>query len=267
MTTLDAPAAPAEDREPLRSFQRHSLLVRICHWINAIAFFGLIYTGMQILLDYPELYWGKVGYMGHEPALHLRELGFDLTYTSYGQHIWHVFGIDFPGDREWGRYNHFFFAWLFAINGLVYIICNLANGHVRRKMVPGAAELRPRHLGREIWEHLRLRTPKGEAAREYNTLQKLIYLFVLLVLCPLVILSGLAQSPGFVAAHPWVLELFGGGRHTARSLHVLSMVLILLFVIIHVFEVFVAGFVNEIRSMITGRFVLPRDASPREKSR
>lgn len=266
MTSLHDTAAPAGTSAPARSFHRHSLRVRICHWLNAIAIFGLIYTGMQILLDYPELYWGKTGYLGHEPALHLRELGFDLTYTSYGQHIWHIGGIDFPGDREWGRYNHFFFAWLFAVNGLVYLIGSLVSGHVRRKMVPSAAELRPRHLGREIWDHLRLHTPKGEAAREYNTLQKLSYLFVLLGLCPLVVLSGLAQSPGFVAAQPWVLDLFGGGRHTARSLHVLSMVLILLFVIIHVFEVFVAGFWNEIRSMITGRFVLPKELPPQEKS-
>lgn len=238
---------------------RHSRNVRICHWINVIAFVALVFTGMQMLLDYPELYWGKIGYMGHEPALHLRDLGFDLVYTDYGHHVWNIAGFEFSGDREWGRYNHFFFSWLFAVNGLIYLIWNLANGHFRRKMLPRKDEIAPRHLLREIWDHVRFRRPKGEAARDYNTLQKFSYLIVIFVICPLIILSGLAQSPGFVSAFPPALDLFGGGRHTARSMHVLSMVLLLLFLFVHILEVFIAGVVNEVRSMITGKFVLPKE--------
>lgn len=237
---------------------RHSKIVRICHWINAVAFVGLCYTGMQILLDYPALFWGKAGYMGHSSEVHLSELGLDLTYNTYGSYTLNILGLEFPGDREWGRYNHFFYAWLFALNGIVYVVCNLVNRHFKNRMVPEKKELTLQHLLSEIWGHMLFRKPKGEEARKYNTLQKITYLIVIFILCPLIVLTGLAQSPGFVSAFPIVHEIFDG-RQTARTLHVISMALLIFFMLVHVFQVFVAGFINEMRSMITGRFVLPKE--------
>jgi thiosulfate reductase cytochrome b subunit len=72
------------------------------------------------------------------------------------------------------------------------------------------------------------------------------------------ILSGLAQMPAFTAISPELIDLFGG-RQTARTLHVVCMLWMILFLVVHVVEVFVAGAVNEIRSMITGKYLVPKE--------
>ena len=93
-----------------------------------------------------------------------------------------------------GRRWHFFFAWLFLFNGLAYLLWSLGSGHLRRDLAPTGKELK--HIGASIAEHARLKFPKGEEAKRYNVLQKLSYLLVALILLPLMLLTGLAMSPG-----------------------------------------------------------------------
>jgi thiosulfate reductase cytochrome b subunit len=234
------------DRPAPQWVQRHSLNVRICHWVNAVAFFGLLITGFAIFLTYPELYWGDVGYRGYSPAFRLEDWGIPnpLAWTDE--------------TRRWGRNYHFTFSWLFAINGLIYVLWNAAHRYFRRKILPRPEELSPRHLAADLRDHIRLRRPQGSAALSYNTLQKLSYLFVLFVVAPLIVLTGLGQSPAVTAAVPELLTVFGG-RQSVRSVHMICTVLLVLFVLVHVFQVFVAGFVNEMRSMTTGRFAIPEE--------
>lgn len=221
--------------------QRHSRNARVCHWINAACFVMLFISGFAILLDYPELYWGKDGYKG-EPAFKLAE-----------------WGITMEGARIWGRNYHFLFSWIFAINGIAYLVWNLARGDFFRKLLPRREQLKRAHIRADLREHLRFRVPRGEAARQYNLLQKVSYLTVLLVLSPLMVLTGLAQAPGFTTVVPDLLILFGG-KQSARSIHVICTMLLLLFVFVHVFQVFLAGAVNEIRAMITGKFAIKGDS-------
>ena len=133
-------------------------------------------------------------------------------------------------DLATGRRWHFFFAWLFVINGLVYIAYSIASGHWRQ-LVPTGAQLR--HIGASIREHCSCAFPKGEEAKSYNVLQKLAYFGVIVVLVPILILAGLTMSPGMNAAFPWLLDIFGG-RQTARTIHFVAAALILLFVLVHV---------------------------------
>ena len=100
--------------------------------------------------------------------------------------------------------------------------------------------------------------PRGEAARHYNVLQKLAYLGVLVVLIPVMILTGLTMSPSMDATWPWLLDLFGG-RQTARSIHFIAAWALVGFLVVHLVMVVLAGPVNEIRSMITGRYRLPEE--------
>jgi thiosulfate reductase cytochrome b subunit len=127
--------------------------------------------------------------------------------------------------------------------------------HLQRDIWPSRADLKA--IPRSIWDHIRLKHPRGEAAKRYNVLQKLAYLGVL-VLLGLMVLTGLTMSPGIDASLPWLLDLFGG-RQSARSIHFLSACLILLFVLVHVAEVVLAGPINEIRSMLTGFYRVPPD--------
>ena len=163
-------------------------------------------------------------------------------------------------DLATGRRWHFFLAWVFVINGLIYVGASLINGHFRRDLLPSRKELGPRHVWRDIANHARLKLPRGDAARRYNVLQKLAYLGVTILLL-MMVMTGLTMSPGMNAAAPWMLDLFGG-RQSARTLHFISATLIVAFVVIHLAMVLLAGPFNEIRSMITGRYAVP----PEDKS-
>lgn len=221
---------------------RHAAIVRITHWVNAICLGFLLPSGLQIFNAWPSLYWGQYG-ADADPAL-LSIAGFPawLTLPSFQ---------DLAAGRRW----HLFFAWVFVINGLVYLAYSLWSGHLRRDLVPRNAELAPRHLWREIVDHARLRFPKGEQARRYNVLQKLSYAGVALVLLPLMVLTGLTMSPGMNAAAPFLLDLFGG-RQSARTIHFISAALVVLFVLVHLAMVLLSGVWNNLRSMITGRYAI-----------
>src|SRR5262249_14608117 len=115
-------------------------------------------------------------------------------------------------SRTW----HLFFAWVFVLNGACYLVYTLATGHLRRDLWPTRADRAS--IARSIADHLRLRHPRGEAARRYNVLQKLAYLIVIFVLLPGIALMGLALQPRLDALWPgWVDAL--GGRDAARTLH------------------------------------------------
>jgi thiosulfate reductase cytochrome b subunit len=111
-------------------------------------------------------------------------------------------------------------------------------------------------LWADIKDHARLRLPTGDAAARYNPLQKLAYIAVIFVLIPLMILTGLTMSPAFDATFPQLLTLFGG-RQSARSIHFLCAMGLLAFIVVHLIMVLLAGPINEIGSMITGRFRIP----------
>jgi thiosulfate reductase cytochrome b subunit len=257
-------------------YQRHALFVRVCHWINVIAFVLLLASGLQIFNAHPSLYWGKSSYTGDPPVLQMRaarardgeRIGvttvfgreFETTgmfglsrvngvYTERGFPSW----MTVPGPRwlAMGRRWHFFFAWVFVINGLVYVALTAWSRHLSRDLVPHKQDLRS--IGRSIKDHLLLRHPQGEAARHYNVLQKLAYLIVIFGLLPLVVLMGIALSPMMNSVWPGWVDIVGG-RQSARTLHFVAAWLLVLFVLIHVFEVIVSGVWNNLRSMFTGRY-------------
>jgi thiosulfate reductase cytochrome b subunit len=226
---------------------RHNFTVRICHWINVVCLGYLLASGLMIFLQFPELYWGKVGFQGYPAFFRLSDWGISWEEA------------DAMGNRLWGRNYHFLFAWIFLINGVVYLAWNLWQKRFYAKMLPRKEELKLPHLKAELGDHLRLRTPTGEKARHYSVFQKLSYLSVIFLAFPFMLLSGLAQMPAFAAIWPDLIDVFGG-RQTARTLHVLCTLLLLLFVIVHVVQVFASGALNRIRSMITGKFLIPDEA-------
>jgi thiosulfate reductase cytochrome b subunit len=224
----------------------HSYNVRICHWINVVACAYLLLSGIHILLDFPELYWGHTGYRGYPAIFKLSDWG--LSWEEAGAF----------GNRMWGRNYHFTFAWVFLINGLIYVVWNFYTASFRNRMLPGRDELTVAHVRAEVRAHVRWRSRKHASDGSYATLQKVSYLMVIFVFVPLMILTGIAQSPGFTAAMPWLLDLFGG-RQSARTLHTIGTVLLVLFVVVHVLEVAAAGLINRVRSMVTGKYLLPEE--------
>ncbi len=278
-----ARAAPAE------KIYRHRLITRLTHWINVICIALLLMSGMQIFNAHPRLYWGQYGAdadhaflemgavdNGHGGMTGITRIG-GLTLQTTG-----VLGVSTVGGQQaergfpaWltlpsqqdlasGRTWHFFLVWVFVINGLAYLIFSAISGHFRRDIAPRPAELTPRSLLADVWDHIRLKHPTGEAAKRYNTLQKLTYIAVIFLILPMMVLTGLTMSPGIDTAAPWLLDLLGG-RQSARSLHFITANLIVLFVLVHVTEVFIAGVWNEMRSMVTGWYVV-RKGSAHDRS-
>lgn len=254
---------------------RHGLVTRTTHWINLAALIVLLLSGLQIFNAHPALYWGEVSSFARPwVAMFAAERGGEAVgITKIGSTYVETTGVlGFSGNEvrgfpAWatlpsyrsladGRRWHFAFAWLFVLNGLVYLSAGLIGGHVRRDLLPARDQLTPRHLAREIADHARLRFA---ASRRYNVLQKLTYLAVIFVLLPMMVLTGLSMSPGMNAGFPWLPELFGG-RQSARTLHFISASLIVLFVLVHVAMVLVSGPLNSLRAMITGKYAVAEDA-------
>jgi thiosulfate reductase cytochrome b subunit len=143
--------------------------------------------------------------------------------------------------------------------GLVlFLTTSFLNRHAQRDLAPSGDEVRPRHIWHDIREHARLHFPTGDSALRYNILQKLSYIAVIFILLPLMVLTGLAMSPAMDSAWPWLLVVTGG-RPSARSIHFICAMALLAFIIVHLVMVVLAGPINEIRSMITGRFRIPPD--------
>ncbi len=267
-------------------YLRHAWPVRTMHWVNVVALVVLLMSGLQIFNAYPALYWGESSYTGRPPLLRIHARQSDegapvgiteifgrqfrttgvlgLSRGAHGQLSQRAFPswLTLPGT-QWlamGRRWHFFFAWVFVFNGLLYVFYSTWSRHLANDLAPTRRDWRS--VGRSIADHLRFRHPVGEAARRYNVLQKVTYLTVIFVLLPFMILMGLAMSPRMDSLLPGWVDVFGG-RQSARTLHFLAASLIVLFVLIHIFEVAVTGLWNNTRSMITGRYeITESDAAP-----
>jgi len=263
-------------------FQRHAIVTRLTHWLNAVFFCVLAASGMQIFNAWPQLYWGQAGADSQQAVLEIGAAGNgEQGYLRVGAHrvpTTGVLGVStmdgepvaraFPAwltlpstqDLATGRRWHLFFAWCFVLNGAAYLAYGLLSGHIRRHLLPRRRELAPRHLWHEVVEHARLRFAHDERARHYNALQKLSYLAVIGLLLPLMVLTGLTMSPGMNAVAPWLLDLFGG-RQSARTLHFISAALLVLFVVVHLAMVLLSGPWNNLRSMVSGRYAIQQGGS------
>jgi thiosulfate reductase cytochrome b subunit len=269
------------ERERHERVYRHPLAVRMWHWATVLTVAGLLFTGFNILNVHPRLYWGEVGNAHTTPivAIESTQAGGPRPGTHpapaalrVGSHRWDVTGhlgtvldagedglyfmmVPTPESWQFGamRAWHFVCAWILFMSWAAYSTYLLLAGRLARTLLPSAEQLTGRAILRDLWDHLRLHASRGEAARQYNLLQKLTYLVVLFGLIPLLVLSGLTLSNAVTARFPGLYTFFGG-RQSARPIHTLCAVVVCLFTFVHIVQLFVAGFVNEVRSMITGYF-------------
>ena len=258
-------------------YRRHSLPVRLLHWLNALSLLVLLMSGLMIFNAHPSLDWGKQSYSGAQSILVI-----DSKAGADGkpQGVTRVFGYEFNTTGLLGvshnangkpvevafppwmtipsaysladaRLWHFFFAWLLVINGFLFVLHGWRSRHLARDLLPTSQDWRG--IGQSIRDHLRFKHPQGDDAKRYNVLQKLSYLVIIFVLLPLIILAGWAMSPWLNSIFPgWVDVL--GGRQSARTIHFLVAWLLVAFVFIHVFEVIISGLWNHMRSMVTGNY-------------
>jgi len=259
-STIDQAAEPVEAVDPhadrplpggRTDTYRHPPLVRISHWLNVIAVVVLIMSGLNILLAHPHLYWGLRSTFA-DPLIEIPPLPNWILIPQ---------GRNLAEARHW----HFFFAWVFVINGLTYLAYGFITRRFGRRLWPTVADLKG--FWPSVVEHAKLHFPKDDEARTYNVIQKLTYVAMVLVVLPMMLVTGLSMSPGFNAIGGVLLEIMGG-RQSARTLHFISGGLIVGFIVIHVALVFWTGFFNNMRAMITGWFVIePSKPEPGERER
>lgn len=250
---MDQHFPPAADRpEPQGGdlVRRHALATRLWHWTNALALLVMLMSGLMILNAHPWLYWGHYGSEHDHAWLVLAT----LEDTAFPGWMTIPSNYSLADARLW----HFAFAWVLVLAFTGYLLWGLLRGHIRRRLHITRAEWNPRHILHDFVAHVRLQFPTGTAALDYNVLQKLAYGGVLFVLLPTMILTGLAMSPALDAAWPWLVDLFGG-RQSARSIHFIAASGLVLFFAVHMVMVVLAGPVNEVRSILTGWYRLPRE--------
>ena len=232
-----------EQEPPPAKVYRHALFTRIWHWVNAVAVIVLIGSGLTISNAHKYLYWGQAGSYPGDAWLALpRFPGWMTIPTSYS----------LSGARIW----HLFFALVLAFGLLAYIVWSLVSRHIQRDLRVRREDVSAKHLIEDARAHAQLRFHDPANPKAYNSFQKLSYISLLFVLLPLLIVSGLALSPGMDAAWPWLTDMFGG-RQSARSVHFIAMVGVVAFTIVHLAAVLLAGPWNEVRSMITGWWRVP----------
>jgi thiosulfate reductase cytochrome b subunit len=191
----------------------HPLVVRITHWINALAVLMMVASGWRIY--------------NASPLFESFTFPDELTLGGW-----------LAGALQW----HFAAMWLLAVNGLVYVIYGTVSGHFRRRLLP----ISPRAVLHDIGQALR-----GKLSHEdlsvYNAAQRAAYL-ALVILFVVLILSGLAI---WKPVQLQELAALMGGYEGARLLHFFAMALVVLIVIVHV--VMVALVPRTFPMMITGR--------------
>jgi len=228
-------------REPdVQVSARHSALVRVTHWINTLSFFGLLVSGIAILLAHPRFYWGETGAVGTPSVLDL-----PLPFMR-------------GGPSGWGRNLHFLSAWVCVLNGALYVLSGIATQHFRQNLLPAKADLAWGSLSRSVLNQLRLKRPGVETSLAYNLVQRLAYLGVVFVLLSLIIWTGFAMSPTIVSVFPWFVTVLGG-QQSARTLHFFASDFLVLFVLVHIAMVCIAGFTSRVGAMITGRITAGKD--------
>jgi thiosulfate reductase cytochrome b subunit len=224
---------------------RHSILVRVTHWITTLCFLALLLSGGEIVLSHPRFYWGETGNVLTEPL-------FKLPTPSSRRLVPTRYGYVLPDQNGWSRALHFQSAWFLVLTGLLYVTSGLLRGHFRKSLVPKSSDLSRESFVKVIAHHLRFEPADGSDSWSYNVLQRLTYLFVLFVLFPLVIWTGLALSPAFDSAIPATVTVLGG-RQSARTLHFFISLALVAFMLTHILLVWMSGFKSRMRAMITGK--------------
>lgn len=239
----------------------HPRWVRISHWILAASVLTLAVSGFVILMAHPRLYWGEAG-NDLMPALIELPISPNYRHVEFEDRapiLQDAAGpisanrtTDIFNQNGWGRSLHFLAAWFLVVPGLVYLLIGLFGGHFRAHIWPQSLELAPPLVWREALDHLRFRIRRTPDDPEYGLLQKFAYSFVVFVAAPLVVVTGLTMSPTVSAAFPFLLKLFGGFQ-SARTIHFVMFVTLLLFALVHVVMVIASGFRRQMRAMTIGR--------------
>ncbi len=228
------------------------LWLRLGHVINLLFLGLLIRSGLQILAAHPRLYWREDCNPRKAWLKFTRKnVPTDKLYTSMDDEVSFSPLLAQPGKKNLGlgRHWHFFIIVFWLLNGIIYVVLLFATGEWAR-LIPTSWDIVPR-AWHTLLTYLSLHIPPASDFQPYDPLQQLAYAAVVFLLAPFMLLTGAAMSPAIEARFPWYIKLFGG-RQAARSLHFLSMLAFVVFIIIHTALVLIVHFQDNIRNIVFG---------------
>ena len=239
----------------------HARWVRVSHWIVTLSVAALAFTGVEILMVHPRLYWGEVG---NDLTTPLIELPISRNYEHGGWSTPTPFfagasaqvsasrTYDIFNQNSWGRSLHFLAGWFLVASGALYLLVGAVAGHFRRHLVPDASQRSWAQFSGEVRDHLRLRIPAATGGPDYGLLQRAAYASMVFVTLPLMVVTGITMSPAITAAAPWLLAVFGGYQ-SARTIHFVAFAASMSFLVVHVLMVVKSGFRRQMRAMTIGK--------------
>lgn len=200
--------------------------MRWTHWINFPVLAIMIWSGMLI-------YWANDEY----------------SITIFGHQIiqffpdWFYKFFDIRRRLAEGMAFHFLFMWFFAVNGFLYVLYTLISGEWR-ELIPKRTSFKEAWLVLLHDLHIRKFAPPQ---KKYNAAQRIAYTGII-VMGFGSLLTGLAI---YKPVQLYWLTWLCGGYHIARVIHFALTIGYVLFFLIHVVQVVLAGW-NNFRSVIAG---------------
>lgn len=231
--------------------------LRVEHFLNIIFISFLVRSGIEILATYPKLYRSQHNVSGTSWAqFTIQEAPKHKYYTVGSEYDDYSPRLSLPGRGllGLGRYWHFIAATGFVTFWVIYLVLLLVTGQWRR-YVPSSLDTFAR-AGQDMLAYLAFTIPQAPDGMVFNAIQQLSYGFVILILAPLVIVTGAFQSPA-IANHFSRITRAMGGRQVIRTIHFLCLVAYVAFVAVHVLMVVIHGYMHETAKMVFGHSNFP----------
>ncbi len=228
--------------------------IRYGHFLNFLFVSLLVRSGLSILFDHPRLYFNDHCTPGSEwIRLTPVRVPKDRLWTAKDDARYLTPWIGTPGYRHTigvARAWHFLDVYGFVLTGLVFVAMLFTTEQWRR-IVPTSPEVLPQAWSTFVHYASFHLPPEPDGFYGYNALQQLAYCGVVLLFGPLAIATGVAMSPAVVGRFPWYPRIFGG-RQAARSIHFLTMLGFVAFLVVHVTLVVLTGFVRNMNHIVMG---------------
>jgi len=251
MTSTQAEQTPKQMVSPsIRLDQKHPLAIRWMHWINFPVLFTMIWSGILI-------YWNDSDNAYQHPhAIYRIGIG-KITLIRFFPE-WLYQKMEVPYHVTLGLGYHFFFMWIFALNGIVYVLFLALSGEWRF-LLPERRSLNDAVQVTLVDLHLRKGLPEQ---KKYNGAQRIAYTSAILMGAGMLVTGLAIYKP--TQAH-WLTTMLGG-YEMARWLHFWITMGFLTFFVVHVAQVAMAGW-NNFRAMVSGREIQSVDAPSTEQER